>query len=1198
MKLLRLELTGFKSFPKKTSLEFHEGITAIVGPNGCGKSNFVDAIRWVLGEQNPRMLRGERMDDAIFKGTATRKPLGLAEVTITLSNEDGDLPIPYSEVSLTRRLHKSGESQYLINKNQVRLKDIIDLTSGTGIGLIEYSLIDQKLVDMILDESTNNRRDLLEEAAGVAGYKRKRHLARKKLEAVQMDLSRLGDIISEVERNVGSLGRHVKKAKRYQTYRQRQRELDIELTTSKLSRLSLERDDVTQRLDHSEEQVGEQKVLVEQRSRQIADTREIAENLEEETRKRRIEIDTSQARRSELDGDQRLARERLRLSRERVSRLGSEREDLREKRASLVREKKLVEEKVSAVLAELALAEEGHGEQEKKTELLTQQLEEKKSLLSSVVRTLEEEYRESMREEARQISLGEEIGGLKKRQFDLEPLLTGETGEVERIVLEEGGLSKEIEQLTEIVSKMQAELRSTEEKRHELLVNRDTYSRKERENELALNNVNARMDALKHKDHGQAVDRAIEYALDLGRESGIPVWKVSEILELREGHLEILNNFRLGFEDTIVTKDLDTALEMIHSLKDNQFGAVSIVPLEGILPTTDEIPEAVGAERASNFVMCNERFVSLKEYLLGNIFFVPHDTDIRDLVLLSRDGRTFVARDSSFMIRHGTLTIGKATGKQHDSIEELEVQGEELMQKLSEAHTELDSVEAVLLDIDRDKSQLEIDVQGRKNSLQGKETRAHQISVEISSRKSAEVRLRFEQNTVISLREEKEALLRTFEESIGDRSSRLEGLEKNRVDLTGELEFISESERAERGILNNLKVDVAALSSRLGEVRILDGNLGSQIEGIDGELKAKDDDETSLFEKIASLETGIGDLENGLEFEKAKIENMAADLEKMEEELRRKRRRAEEVGEGVEEMRDSLEKIYNERNDLSVRKKELDITIESLVNRIRDEYNVTLEPDRTVAEPDEKNLTKEQGNLEELEAELADIKRKIHYMGSVNMAALEEYESEKERYDFLTSQRDDLVRSKEDLEKTIRKLNRVARDLFRDTFTDVQRNFSRIFSTLFRGGEAGLELSDETDQLESDINIFARPKGKKEQAIELLSGGERALSAIAFLFSLYLVKSSPFCIFDEVDAPLDDPNIVRFTSMLKEYSSNTQFVIITHNKRTMEAADYMFGVSMEEPGISKVVSIKLNGNGRNKEGQEPERIRIVDRVVV
>jgi chromosome segregation protein len=1194
LKLLRLELNGFKSFPKKTTLEFHEGITAIVGPNGCGKSNLVDAIRWVLGEQNPRLLRGERMDDAIFKGTTNRKPLGLAEVTISLSNERGELPIPYSEVSLTRRLHKSGESQYMVNKNQMRLKDITDLTSGTGIGLTEYSIIDQKLVDMILDESTSNRRELLEEAAGVATYKKKRHLSRKKLEAVESDLKRLGDIVVEVERNVGSLGRHVKKAKRYQMYRERQQELDIKLTSIRLSKLSSEEKEVSDQLEERDDRIREYRSRVEERTKLIADARELTGKLEEETRKKRIEIDASQARKNELDGDLRLARERQRLGRERMGYVGLEREELLKKSTALVEEKNRVEERMAEVEDERSRAEVKHVEQEKEVARLTEQLERKRELLVSTEEELEEDYRASLREEARKISLREEIGSLMKRKAELEPLLAGESDEMGRMESEGGCLSDEIVKLTEIVGSLQAELREKEQQHHELLVRKDSFTRIERESELALNNVNARLETAREKDGEEGLSSAVQSALELGKEMGKPVWTVSELLTIKSGTTDGLLRFYKTYKDCVVTEDLDTALAIVTALRERDLGAVSIIPLESAVTDPVQSLELDGVVRVSNLVECSDRFYSLRDHLFGKLLLVPVDADVRELVMLSRDGHVFLADDGSFIVRRGGVTGGRDVQKAGENLEELQAQGEQIMQKLSEANLELEEVESVIQEIKQGRTQIELNLEDHSSELRGKEKRAHQVSVELTTRQREQERLRAEHNSIVSTLEEKGALLRVTEETLGERAARLDELRERREELARGLEDLTGDERIENGLLSDRKIDVVALSSRLREVEILDRNIGDQLDRIGIELDSKDNEEKTLEERIEGLQVNIGDLENGLEAERSKIEVMTRIFDEEEDKLRKSRQEAEEIGAGVEDMRNTLEAVLQERNEFIVRKKELTITMESLVQRIKDEYEVTLDVDRIDGD-DLGGI-----NIEELESELVDIKRKIHYMGSVNMVALEEYETEKERHDFLISQRSDLLQSKEDLEKTIRKLNRVAKELFRETFGEVRKNFTRIFSTLFRGGDAGLELYDDLDPLESDIRIYVRPRGKKEQAIELLSGGERALAAIAFLFSLYLVKSSPFCIFDEVDAPLDDANISRFTAMLSEHTGKTQFVIITHNKRTMEAADYLYGVSMEEPGVSKVVSIKLggNGNGRKKVEDTEEGVRIIDEAVI
>jgi chromosome segregation protein len=1191
LKLQSLELVGFKSFPRKTRLEFHDGITAIVGPNGCGKSNLVDAIRWVLGEQNPRMLRGERMDDAIFNGTATRKPVGFAEVSLTVSNEKGELPLSFSEVAFTRCLYRTGESQYLVNKSQVRLKDIMDLTAGTGMGLTEYSLIDQKLVDLILDDSTTSRRELIEEAAGVAGYRRKRHLAAKKLEAVEADLSRLSDIITEVERNVTSLDRHVKKAKRYQYYRERQRHLDLNLASRKLSRLSREEREVSGRLESCEERVRQLKSEVEEATRKISTSRELTGKLEEEIKRTRIEIEASQARKNQLGGDLLLARERLRLARERLSEIAGEREEVLGRKESLLTERSRIEERLSEAEERLLVCESAYRERETAAAEVARKLEEKERLIASLRKGYDEEERASLREEAGKLVLREEIGTLLKRKAEIEYALEGESGEVEKGVTEEGSLLEEIGKLGQIVGDLQAELERVDRERRELLVRRETFAQMEREKELALYNVNARLETIGREVQEGGCSRDAQGAIRLCEQQSKRVWLLSEIFDIREGYADILCKVFKDYRDTVVTENLDTALGIASSLRESGRGTVTIVPLDIVHSGEAVLSGVEEAVPVSSLIECSGEFAALRDHLFGNVFIVPASAHMGRLVSLSNEGPDFVSADGSFMARDGVLTVGPLPERPFESLEGLKAQGDEIMRQIAEARSGLEEVGKTIDKVEQGRSELETSLRGHSSQLQGKESRAHQISLELTSRKREEERRRAEYEGIVSLLEEKGSLLLAIEETLSDRAVRLEEERELSSMLSGELHVLRELERTERRSLADLKVEVVALSSMLREAKILSDNQRDQMMKVEAELRARDSEERGLGERILALETAIRDLENGLVAESARIEGLAGNLREEEEHLLRGRKEAEDAGSGVEESRRLLDDLSGERSEMLLRRQELTMTMHSLQRQIEEEYAVSV--DMLPAEAQET----EELDLAKLEEDLAEIKRKIHLMGSVNMAALEEYQNEKQRFDFLSTQRDDLVRSKDDLEKTIRRLNKIARELFQGTFQQVRENFTKIFLTLFRGGEADLELGDEHDPLESDIRIFARPSGKKVQSIELLSGGERALSAIAFLFSLYLAKSSPFCMFDEVDAPLDDANVLRFTSMLQEYRGKTQFVVITHNKRTMEAADYMYGVSMEEPGVSKIVSVKLDGNGE-KRVEKTEELTIVDEAVL
>ncbi len=1176
MFLYKLEIQGFKSFCDRTDLLFGEGVTGVIGPNGCGKTNVSDAIRWVLGEQSAKQLRGDSMEDVIFNGCPTRKPLGMAEVHLTFKNDRGILPTEFSEVTVSRRVFRSGMSEYFLNKTPCRLKDIKDLFFDTGMGSHAYSVIERQMVDNILSDNTNHRRFLFEEASGITKYKARKKEALSKLDATEGDLTRLNDIVFEIERELRSLARQVGKARRYQRLRDEVRDLDLALSADAIAELrgreakakeewqeeAVRREGVTAELDSLEARLNDRKLALLELERELTTAQGGLKDREEA----RVEAEHQVV----------LLRERAAGLLRRAEEASEEAARMRERLVETQEREREAQAKLAEIRAAREAAQTEAEANESSLNALEQELRSRRSAaathkqLSLDLFSAEADKKSNCeRIRQRQAALAERRAAAEARRGEL----LERVADLQRALAEGAERRAELE---ESVATARGELEACEDAIRAVDV-------RLQESGAALSSLRQQSAAadsrlatlLELKKNFEGVSEGVKALLGSGEVSAGLAGVVADVLEVPQRYLDALEASLGEASAFVLAEDRDAVDRALTRLRGLESGRATLVDLSAVSasPRIDGPSHAGVLGRASELVGCEERFRPLVDRLLGSVFVVESREVAAELAHASIGGLRFVSLDGEVWERGRVRAGGNsaAGGLLHREMEIRELSGRlaELSLAVEGAQNERTALEGSrttavgerdharwLLDESRTAlesqarelsgTEREIGFAGKEAEERGREAEGYGLEGETLVRAlvEAESELAEFQAQVDAARAqlaEADLEVRALEAQRDDAAVRAQGSRESLLRLSRESgEWEAAWARAEQTV-RELEAGIHAREEEAGQHR-------SRITGIEAEMNGLSAGLTGLLESETSQRDRVVELQSR---HLALKEEVQAD----EEGARRLRFAQTELA----------ERLHALELDRLQARADLDRTFE----RLRTEYEI--DPETWQAAP-----LPEGTDAEAASRRLEEARQKLRSIGPVNLLALEEYARKKERFTFLTQQREDLNRAKAQLLEAIEKINLTASRMFAETFVKVQQNFKDIFKTLFDGGDCELRMLGE-DPMECEVEIVAKPRGKHLQSISLMSSGERALTAIALLFAIYLVKPSPFCLLDEVDAPLDDANVDRFLNMLRRFGDRTQFVVITHNKKTMEAAGCIYGVTMQEAGVSKLVSVNLDG---------------------
>jgi chromosome segregation protein len=1115
MKVKRLKIHGFKSFADTTELEFHDGITAIVGPNGCGKSNISDAIRWVLGEQRASAIRGSRMDEAIFQGTQSRRAVSRAEVALVVDNSDRRLALPYEEVEIRRTVHREGGSEYELNRKNSRLKDILDVCRDTGLGANAYAIIEQGMVDSLLSDRADERRQVFEEAAGIGRYKDRRKVAYRRLEAAEADLARLDDLLSEVDSKVRSLSRQRRRAERYQEMRDRRLVVEVTVAVRELELLQRSLADAQGRLTELTQLEPGARADLSTTETELARRRLESTEVARERAVRAAALEDVNRRISAREREMAVAEERRTHSQRRLQQIETERIENRQRASTLRAEiESLAEDLATRRKAVLELAGQVTEAQERQR-VMRDEL--------ATARDAEQETRSRQEEVARRVAqLKADAQSSRARAAEAEERTARMGLEHEELVaelarLEEQGdlFANRTRELSLGAEEVREEVEACRERlallRGEELEARRALSAAGDEENLLAARV-AALETLEREYHG--FGPAVAAALARRQELEELVGPVAELIDLEDDRAAAVESALGAVLQTLVVRD-DGGLDRLRRWIEANG------PESGVLALLRE--SDLG--RVHDFIRALE--------FVGKQASEP--------VLLGRRERLAALRDQAEKARRTREARAAARASLAGTIEKAEAESRELEERAQGLELEL--------------RRLDADEAARA----GQRARAERARTDLERQRAA-LRMTAQQSMTEAESAEREA--KKLEAEGGRLHERR--LEADRV-LSGRHAAWEEV----RDEVAELRVAHAREEAGLAELDRRRAGAHEALAHAETRLASLDTEESEHRAALTELdEVREG---GGVELQElfAAREAAAIALRGFDERLNEASSAVEELEHRARRLRQVTQTSGDERHRLELRLTEA----AGAAQRIRDRLEV--EWDRPFVQLVER-VELVEGDVEPLRAELHQLSTDLERLGPVNLLALEEYEEEKQRLDFLNEQRADLVQARDDLRRAIREINRTARQLFADTFDEVRANFQTTFRTLFEGGECDVWLADPDDPLESPIEISASPRGKRTQRIHLLSGGERALTSLALLFAIYLVKPSPFCVLDEVDAPLDEANIGRFLAMLDRFKAETQFIVVTHNPRTMEAADWIYGVTMEEPGVSSVVGVRLD----------------------
>ncbi len=1193
MYLSKLALHGFKSFAQQTSLKFDPGVTAVVGPNGCGKSNIVDAVRWVTGEQRARVLRSDKMDSVIFNGTSKRKALGMSEVTLTIQNTKGVLPTEYSEVTIGRRLYRSGESEYLLNGTQCRLKDILNLFMDTGMGPGAYSVIELKMVDEILSENTSDRRRLFEEAAGITKYKLRRTQALRKLDNTQANLTRIRDLTDEIGKRVVSLKRQAEKASRAKELNTRLHELELALAQCELNHLKTIEKNLSEEAKTLKDQLEVHTALQGKEEAEIESLRVDLIGQEKELAARQQVLNEHLEKVRTLETEKRLTLERYESANRNIERA------MQEQQGAIVR--------IEQLKAHLAT--------------LDKELEEAKPLLDKARKVADYAKSESEKVSARSKEAWERLQELRAEEEQAEKergdrrrnldrlanrleLIQHETTKSQELIAgfderiaETGAHVKSaatnLESVKVTVGKARSAMDEAETERESLREKWEKATEALRQTERQHDAVAAEVSLLESLINSyEDVSEAFHYLVEKDDWAQGPMETVADILGCDPEYQPALDA-ALGILGTcIVVKTEQEARKAISMLREEDKGQTEILVLERLRPPTryaEFIEEAAdrGAVPLIDKVRVSDPgHQKLTDALLHNCFLVKsleHGQDLIDtldemanMLYGSSVPMRYVAKTGEWLDARGILRGGSK--KQGDYNQAGRLQRRE---QYEASIQNLRKLEAALYQKESAASQLK-ELLGGVPFDERKRTLAEAERLLIDAERE-HVRVIHEHDAIeqrhkeaVQRITEHESSISTIHDEIAQLQAPVEASEEQlkelrRARITAEEAFRSAEAENTRALNQFNEASIAALQAK------------NHFENLNRDLERNRLDSATLAgqreareEHIQSLRASIANHEKTrVELEK-QIYDLYADRPELEgavDEAEQARQgtisRIQELEQKLRTIRQTREQGIRAENERAVQLAEVQTRVSELVKHIFENFEISL-LDNPVDVPEDFDEPTSKREVKEL-------RQKVRNLGSINELALESYEEEKERFEFMSTQQEDLEKAEQSLLDTITEINTTAAERFDKTFQEVRANFAKLFSTLFgKDDTADLLLTNPDDPLESPIEIIAKPKGKRPSAITQLSGGEKTLTSTALLFAIYLVKPSPFCILDEVDAPLDEANVERFMQLIREFSDNTQFIMVTHNRRTMELADRLYGVTMQEEGVSKLLGVKFD----------------------
>lgn len=1186
MYLKSIEIHGFKSFANKMVLEFHDGITGIVGPNGSGKSNIADAVRWVLGEQSAKQLRGSKMEDVIFAGTQTRKPLGYAYVAITLDNSDHKLPIDYTQVTVTRRVYRSGESEYLINGAPCRLRDVQELFMDTGIGKEGYSIIGQGQIDKILSGKPEDRRELFDEAAGIVKFKRRKAAAEKHLEEEKQNLNRVTDIINEIEKQLAPLEKQSQKAKVYLKLKEDLKGLEVNQFRKEYARIRNLKEELTAKFDIATSDYNETKEAYES-------TKEEYQKLEKQLEEYEIKIEEDKNYYNELKLIKEKAEGEIKLLNEQIisatqsddyvqKNIQAHEQDIQAKKAEeqkYLDEKQVIDEKISNMDDELSKALIEYNQIKDNIAQYTKEIEECNNAIfellniNSGIKGNVQRY-ETMLEQnnIRKAELNQKIIKNKSDESQYVDAINSCNEKLQAI-------SEEINRFTNECKEMEQQLQDSQTRINQITLQYNEVHSKflsEKSRLESLMNLTER-----YEGYGNSIKKVME------RKSQMPgiLGVVADIIKVEKNYETAIEIALGGSIQNIVTEDEETAKELVQYLKTNKFGRATFLPLTNMssgskLHNDNLLHEKGVIGIAADLVKAEPKYQNLIQYLLGKIIVVDHIDHATVLARKYNYTLRIVTMDGELLTPGGSISGGayrnasNLLGRRRE-IEELEKQVADLENKartlLAQKDEEKERKESLRNRLEETKTVLQ-------NKYLEQNTAKMNLDRELARKSESEAVLSEYQKELLEIdlqAKELKANLDKLHQSLSENTQRNKEKEDYIENMNKLLEEEREKERLASEKVSKLKMDFSSLEQNnqfiLENVR----RVKREIEKLYDEIHKLKEDSLKTSELVEERKVMIQNTQ-------AQIQAYQQEISEYEEKIKEQNSEKEQITIQHKSFFAKREELVHRMNDLdkeifrlNSQMEKLDEQLDQLIGYMWEEYELTVS--QAFEYPND-----EESSLAQIKKSISEIKGKIKELGDVNVNAIEDYKNLQERYEFLSTQREDLLKSEEALLQIIEQLDSEMRIQFAEKFKAINEQFDHVFKELFGGGKADLELTEGEDILEAGIRINAQPPGKKLQNMMQLSGGEKALTAISLLFAIQNLKPSPFCLLDEIEAALDDSNVKRYAKYLHKLTKDTQFIIITHRRGTMAAADILYGITMQEKGVSTLVSVNLIENELDK----------------
>ncbi len=1179
MYLKRLELHGFKSFVDKTDLEFMPGITTVIGPNGSGKSNISDAIRWVLGEQSMKSLRGSKSEDIIFAGTQNRKALGFAEASLVFDNSDGKLPIEYTEVTVTRKIYRSGESGYFINKTPCRLRDVLELFMDTGIGKDGYSIIGQGKIDEILSNKSEDRRHIFEEAAGIVKYRVRKAESEKKLEHTKLNLLRINDILSEIELNIEPLKVQAEKAKEFLKLKEELKNIEvglfiynIENYKGKLKKIVEDEEIFVSQENEANEKMREIQELKEKLKQEIENTTSEIENMQN------LGFQSGQEK-EKINSDINVSNERILNNKTNFERYTEEIEEIKNRIEKLEDEKKQKLEKKTNLSGNKEKFTKELEEKEKELEKLTLQLSEKELKLESKKRKVESNIDLKYEKTNEIATIEANYENIEKREKTLKQEIQNSISELDSTRISKEEISKgfyEIESKKNSISdKLKKVLDKKEEsanvlKEYDEKINKYVFDMRMKESRLKF--------LIETEKEKEGYTKSVK-ALLLDCEKNASLAKgmhgvLSNLISVEKEH-ETAIEMSLGVAlQNIVTQDEEVAKKLVEHLRENNLGRASFLPITSVkgkkiekFKKTDGI---IGV--ASDLVSYDKKYEQIILSLLGRTVIVD---DMPNAIKLAKSNNyTFriVTLKGDLINPSGAITGGSVATKtvnilgRAKEIKDLEKEIEKINKSIKEEESKKEkyskSIENVLEETEKLESELKkIDIvyATEKQKMLSIEENIQKMEKRLETLKNEREEGNIQKDKMLSEKEE-------IEKQISELISQNDEMNK-------EIEEYANLNKDNQKYIDDLNFDITNLKISVSSFDESESSIDEIIERINLDIKHnkesianKENQKTTIIEDNKKLEENIEELKKKIIEIDEKVKNSGSKVEELKAQRTELNEKLSETEEKINSQFEILEEVKGQIVKIGVKKTKLEQDLEEVINNLWEEYELT---------PNNAAEFKKPENVQNTTKQVHELRNRIKDLGSVNVDAIEEYKELSKRYDFMCEQRLDLEDSIAKLKKVIQEMTNTMKKQFIEQFNIINKNFGEVFKELFGGGNAELILQDKDNVLECGIEIQVQPPGKKLQNMTLLSGGEKAFTAIAILFGILKINPSPFCVLDEIEAALDDVNVFRFAEYLKKFTKTTQFLVITHRKGTMEVADTVYGVTMEEKGVSKLLSMKL-----------------------